>query len=207
MQNTIKSNQINFYYQKLFIVGDQVEVFANTYDVGDMDATTSLTILNFSQHLYMLGIYAVDKSFKFKVKACTDVHVFMSSSQFLEYTYPFHSVVIGGKDGARIFIRHVRDGRYYYYRQNGTAFDDLLSCQYHREFWVTWRNESLKVGRGLIEGQNQLIGLVFQSIFVVDVRGIGIMTSHGSSGQWIVYKDGKYNIIIIICYIINRILY
>jgi hypothetical protein len=62
---------------------------------------------------------------------------------------------------------------------------------------VTWRNATLKVGRGLIEGENQLDALLLQSSHVIDVRGIGIMTSHGSNGQWLVYKDGKYNIIII----------
>ena len=202
--NQIKSN--SFYYQKLCIVGEQVEVFVYTFDAGNRDATNSVAILNYSQHLYKLGIYSVDQPFKFKVKACTDVHVFMSSSQFMAYTYPFHNVVIGGSNGDKIFLRHVRDGKYYSLKE-GTAVDDLLNCLNYREFWVTWRNATLKVGRGLIEGENQLDALLLQSSHVIDVRGIGIMTSHGSNGQWLVYKDGKYNIIIIICYVIKPILY
>lgn len=62
-------------------------------------------------------------------------------------------------------------------------------------------------GRGLIEGENLLDAVLLLHSHVIEVRGIAIMTSHGSNGQWIVYKDGKYNIIIIICYVIKPIFY
>ena len=130
------------------------------------------------------------------MRACHNVNVFLSGSAVLDSNYPFHNVVIGGENGAKIFIRHVSDGIVYQSRTNGLEVSNLSFCLYYQEFWVTWSNGSVKVGKGLIENQNELDSWsLYHPTQHIKIKSLAVMTSYGSSGQWDVYKECKYNII------------
>ena len=152
--------------------------------------------MDYSTPLYQFGIFPHVQPFRFAVQACHNVNVFLSGSAVLDSNYPFHNVVIGGENGAKIFIRHVSDGISYQSRTDGLEVSDLLFCLSYQEFWVTWSNGSVKVGRGLIENQSELDSWsLYHDTQHIKIKSLAVMTSYGSSGQWDVYKECKYNII------------
>lgn len=178
-----------------FILGDQVEYFY-TYSHDIIDAVNTANILAYATPMYQFGIFPHVQPFRFAVRGCHNVNVFLSGSAVLDSNYPFHNVVIGADFGAKIIIRHVSDGIVYQNRPDGLAVSDLLLCLYPKEFWVTWSNGSVRVGRGLIENQNELDSWsLIHPTQHINIKSLAVMTSYGTTGEWMVYRECKYNII------------
>jgi hypothetical protein len=85
------------------------------------------------------------------------------------------------------------DGIVYQSRTNGLEVSNLSFCLYYQEFWVTWSNGSVKVGKGLIENQNELDSW---SLYLNPVRLILIEThSHYDKlapQTWMAERVGIY---------------
>ena len=58
-------------------------------------------------------------------------------------------VVLGGWDDSRSVIRELGSDSFYTWAQTR----DILHCAEYRQFWVSWRGDVLKVGRGPVYGQ------------------------------------------------------
>jgi hypothetical protein len=55
--------------------------------------------------------------------------------------------------------------------------------------WLSWENGRIKAGTGSVVDQNVLLDWTDTRPF--DIKGIGIMSAWGSSGEWIFTVKGK----------------
>ena len=124
-----------------------------------------------------MWLHASHHQFVFKAKACSDVHVALSS---VHGSSDGMEVVIGGWSNSMSAIRPTKGGHL-----TEVTTLDILSCDQFRSFWITWSNTygTYNVGTGEVVDQQ-----IFMSYTEDSPRGnihhIGLSTGYGFSGEW-----------------------
>ena len=65
-----------------------------------------------------------------------------------------------------------------------------LNCSNMEQFWLSWENETVQVGRGHQIGQNEFITL--NESVPTPKNYLAVSTGFGASGYWI-FHSGKYS--------------
>ncbi|VDI78130.1 Hypothetical predicted protein [Mytilus galloprovincialis] len=60
-----------------------------------------------------------------------------------------------------------------------------MDCSKYRQFWISWKNGHLKLGGGIYLDKYILADWIDQRPFTVNA--IGLMTKHGSVGDWKIF--------------------
>ena len=66
---------------------------------------------------------------------------------------------------------------------------NIVSCTEFRDFWVSWTDNHIKSGKGLVVGQDILLAYDDSHSPACEVNFIGIITDFGLSGTWIIYGN------------------
>lgn len=77
-------------------------------------------------------------SLTFEVKACTDVTIVLSEYPGVEYFMYSYVVLLGGNGNT---ITRISEA----YHQHTVATPDILSCDEHRLFWLSWANNEVEI--------------------------------------------------------------
>ncbi|CAC5362543.1 unnamed protein product [Mytilus coruscus] len=123
------------------------------------------------------GILPVGDVFlEFKVKACNDAFVLLSSASDLNSTF-LYEIVIGSRSNTAIFLRRKYGGI--------TALMSgikaiVLFCDEYTELFVNWSNS----GRITI-GNDSHTFIDWTDPYPFMIEGYGIMTGWGADGSWI----------------------
>eukprot|EP00941_MAST-03F_sp_MAST-3F-sp1_P001215 g1215.t1 len=113
---------------------------------------------------------------KFKVTAKNDAHIGLSEGKL--YNSEKYEIVIGGWSNSKSVIRFKNQGRNEVVSTAAPFVDQNLA----KDFWMSWDNGMLKVGRGTTVGTSD-----FMSVPLVDDKAIRYMlvsTGWGSSGSF-----------------------
>ena len=119
-------------------------------------------------------------SITFSVKAENDAHVLLSGevarnvrgNQYIE-------VVLGGWSNGGSIIR-VGNQNW----KERIATPNILDAGSYRDFWVSWDQHVVKVGRGLAVGQQMFLEESYPS--TLNVKHLGIWNGYGSGGAWMI---------------------
>ena len=123
-------------------------------------------------------------SFQFSVKACWDAHIGLARHPLNSDvdTSLMYEVVLGT---GRNTVSGIRD-----LKTNTYLTDDftggLLDCNEYRDFWISWRDELLMVGRGQLIRNGTFLTL---DAFNQTVKAVSMTTGYGDSGDWQVRKS------------------
>ncbi len=95
-------------------------------------------------------------------------------------------VISGGWDNTQSAIRNHPGGAL----DDVEPTQDIVSCDEARQFWASWTDKTVQVGRGGEVGQEEF--LQWPDANFHPVFSVGLATYLGVTGQWIVgNKDGK----------------
>lgn len=159
----------------------------------------------------MLGRYGIvpepNGHLSFKVKACKDAFILLSANFYLR-SQLFYEIGFGCSDNKIIYIHRISStggvDRIYTPLKSGAdgvktastsrlSGDDsiktwstpkILSCKEYRPFTVRWfLNGTIQVEK------SSKIVLKWTDPFPIPVHGLGIMTSYGSRGSWIIERN------------------
>ena len=61
---------------------------------------------------------------------------------------------------------------------------DILNCDEQRQFWVTWMDDTIRVGEGAEIGQLEI--LLWPDPNLHPVFSVGLSTGYTATGQWII---------------------
>lgn len=153
----------------------------HTENKGDMRDEFLLLYKQLSDNV----LNTTNRSFmNFMIKACSNVYVALSETQNFNAPINYYKVVIGLLNGG-VSLRNMRTrGEVFFNRTNS----QLMDCSKYRQFWISWKNGHLKLGGGIYLDKYILADWIDQRPFTVSA--IGLMTKHGSVGDWKIF-DGK----------------
>ncbi|CAH1798336.1 unnamed protein product [Owenia fusiformis] len=114
---------------------------------------------------------------KFNVKACNDAHLLLQKTPGDTNNDLYQIVIHGWAGNPKSAIRDGMDGS-----EVASYAGSVLSCSEMRQFWVSWENGFIKVGKGHIYGQNML--MFWQDPTPHAVNVINFMTGWGATGSW-----------------------
>lgn len=117
---------------------------------------------------------------KFMIKACSNAYVALSESQNFYAPTNYYNVDIG-LDG--VSLRRILSVKVL-----KKTNSQLMNCSKYRQFWISWKNGHLKLGGGIYLDKYIIADQIDQSPF--KINAIGLMTKHGSEGNWNIF-DGK----------------
>lgn len=125
----------------------------------------------------------------FEVKACEHAFIYLSESPVMDSTAALYEIIIGASGGTRVILR-----KHNYVNVGVESLgSETTHCKLFVSFWISWGNNNIKIGKGLIINQDIVIDWTEPDPF--NIAGVGITTGYGSSGQWILYVEGKYSYI------------
>ena len=147
-----------------------------TYLLG---AGNTMTILTPDDSTYNHGWVAVHdiESMVFRVLTCADAHIALATNvgAFDEA----YEVIIGGFNNTMSSIRYNKNGQ----SMVNVTTKGVLSCFMPREFWISWRDGSINVGRG---------GEVFVNTFLSwrdlepdEVNVMQVSSGNGNRAAWV----------------------
>lgn len=134
--------------------------------------------------LSTLGITISENNFiNFKIKACNDVHVALISGN--TENDPLYEIVIGGWKNTKSVLRTGKQA-------NTAATDegDFLICSEYKEFWISWDNITINIGRGDVFDDDTIFLTWSNADGLRTIINIGVYTAFGSTGEWIFYQPG-----------------
>ncbi|CAC5423978.1 unnamed protein product [Mytilus coruscus] len=126
-----------------------------------------------------------NSSIHFDLKVCSDAFVYLSASPIMDKQAALYEICIGGGGGKKVFLR----------RQDPT-FEDVASnvlgdgstqCGSFQPFWISWQNGNIKIGKGLSINNKEVVDWSDPNPFII--RGVGVRTGVGQSGQWTIYTE------------------
>ena len=155
------------------VLGDFLSL---TYLLG---AGNTMTILTPDDSTYNHGWVAVHdiESMVFRVLTCADAHIALATNvgAFDEA----YEVIIGGFNNTMSSIRYNKNGQ----SMVNVTTKGVLSCFMPREFWISWRDGSINVGRG---------GEVFVNTFLSwrdlepdEVNVMQVSSGNGNRAAWV----------------------
>ena len=117
-------------------------------------------------------------SIVFSAKTCSDVHVGLARYAGIS-NVDMNEVVIGGWNNTKSVIRRAPQD------DEGSATletIDILSCTETRYFWIEWGGNRVRVGRGSVVGDDQI--LTWDGPGMVRARALSFTNAAGWSGTW-----------------------
>ncbi|CAG2223114.1 unnamed protein product [Mytilus edulis] len=155
----------------VFALTQSLDIF--TKNSGQVDTRITKDVYKYYTNLASYGITpGLNDQLEFKVRACADTSVLLSDAHDLIST-DHYDVVLDGFNNGWSEIRKRGVG------QITVETPQILSCKEFRKFTIRWSDD------GVIEVQNS--STVFMRLVEdskISVLGLGIMTSHGSIGNW-----------------------
>lgn len=118
----------------------------------------------------------------FQVEACNDAHILLMQSN--STTDDIYEIVIGGWNNTRSLIREERLGP-----NLATTFHENgpVHCELMRQFWVSWDQGVIRVGRGLKVDVNEFISLANATL--TQVQHVALATGWRATGLWMIYDN------------------
>ena len=113
---------------------------------------------------------------QFRVKACSSAFIILDDLLSGESVY---EIEIGGSNNQMTSIRNKRN-------VNPVAeieTPDILSCDEHRPFWISWLNFRVSVGHGYYPGVRSIIS--WQDGSPTGVSDLKIATGNDVTGDWV----------------------
>ena len=140
-------------------------------------------------------------SFEFQIQACSDVHLALARIPG-EAAVQSYEVVIGGWQNSKSAIRK-------FPLESPPSFQmdtpDILDCGEFRQFWVSWLDGDVRVGRGAVVGEDELMAWKDTSQ-PHSVNSVGLSTATGSAGTYkIQYFEGVYRNLVLHTYLIVKV--
>lgn len=91
------------------------------------------------------------ESFQFQVKACMDLHIFLTQNPGSVEAYAYQ-IVLGSDDNQKSSIRKKEP------YQHTETFDtpNVLNCESYLDFWLSWTSNIIEMGTGVTTGNNML---------------------------------------------------
>lgn len=117
----------------------------------------------------------------FKVKSCR--HASLALSAFLGLSRPLTYVVsIGTKANKETEIDwRIGDST----SRVSIASENILNCDEYRDFWVSWRDDMVRVGKGRVVGEDEVLKHEGSSdLKSHSVHAVSLGTSEGADGHW-----------------------
>lgn len=109
----------------------------------------------------------------FQVKTCGDVNIFFRGKNSSVYDVRF-----GENKGlmSRIWFDSLGGS------QSSTHYTSIIDCDSYQDFWITWNDDTIKVGKGGLKGTHMFLmyipGFVIPTIDTVEIQ------SHISLANW-----------------------
>ncbi|CAG2205170.1 unnamed protein product [Mytilus edulis] len=129
-------------------------------------------------------------SLVFELKRCGRAHVLLSSSDVRNSAKPLYEFDIGNKDYST-YIIYRSDDSLDPESRNYVNFltPNIYDCTVYLPFWISWAEGEIKLGTGIVVGENVLGYLTNSPHF--EVKAIGVLTDYGRLGNWRIYFDDK----------------
>ena len=124
--------------------------------------------------------------FTFSLEACRSAHIALAEVPG-NASSKSYEVVLGALDNVRTIIIGERSTPW----DNVTVSKEtpfVLDCFYPRDFWITWDNQTIKVGRGLTFN-DKIIEWKVPTSMLHPVNAVGISTDTRSVGLWEIQHD------------------
>jgi hypothetical protein len=181
----------------LYSVGADIVLSIQTPDSGGYGPFNCPFLLDLSAHMGVFGLPVVGiKEFIFQTKTCNDAGIYLSNSIGMDSSKPFYELVLGGFAGAKSCIGRRNDDLLLptsWFAAFPTCLQwvnlmDVPVCYEYRPYWISWADGYIQLGRGSVINVNRIAGWTDPNHF--EVKSIGIITTWGSSGDWIVRIDG-----------------
>jgi len=133
---------------------------------------------------YKYGAFSLGLSrqfFKFKVRACNDAHITLSSDGSFDADYSYE-IVLSGWLNQRSVIRRCHQC------DESVSVDtqQLLSCNDYRQFWISWDNGMVSVGIGWNIGVQIFMEWLIEDQFIIPINFVSLSTGWDSDGDWMV---------------------
>ena len=122
-------------------------------------------------------------SITFSVKAANDAHVLLSeevATSFQQNRYV--EVVLGGWSNEESIIRVLHQDSKIQYPEDKVPTPNILDARSYRDFWISWDQNMVKVGKGLAVGQRMIMKK--SNLSNLNIRHIRIWNGYGSGGVW-----------------------
>uniref|UniRef100_X2B7D1 Farnesoic acid O-methyl transferase domain-containing protein n=1 Tax=Capitella teleta TaxID=283909 RepID=X2B7D1_CAPTE len=122
----------------------------------------------------------------FRVKACSDAHIAVAPTSGVDLTEAFYDIVLSGWENTRTQIRRVQNGL----REDVSEPIDttgLLDCDHFKDFWVSWANNVVQVGKGIIPRHHVLLSHSLNDIY--PIKAVAISTGFDHEGEWKIDND------------------
>ena len=168
----------------MFAVYSSNSVRISTPNRGSVDADTVDNVYRYYTKLSTYGLSRMSgTSITFQLKSCREAAVLLSTAEDL-VSPNFYEFFLGGANNSVIFLtkNHGSDDA-------NARSPNLLDCKQMTSLWLSWENGRIKAGTGSVVDQNVLLDWTDARPF--DIKGIGIMSAYGSSGEWIFTVEGK----------------
>ena len=126
---------------------------------------------------------------KFTVAASNDVHVGLSGVSASHHGEKYE-LVLGGWGNAQSVIRGANQGPHLV----RVDTPNLLSRSEARPFWISWSDDHLRVGKGTVVGQDEIMRVPLEHGHTTAFKYMLASTGFGSTGDWVVtarLKDGE----------------
>ena len=123
-------------------------------------------------------------SITFQLKSCKDAAVLLSTAEDL-VSPNFYEYFLGGSGNSKIFLSRKSGAN-----DASANSPNLLNCEQMTSLWLSWENGRIKAGTGSVVDQNVLFDWT-DTTGPFDIKGIGIMSAWGNSGEWIFTVEGK----------------
>ena len=113
----------------------------------------------------------------FKVKACNDAHIALSSQLGITYIHTYE-IVLGAYRNMESLIRNATQGNPWVIHST----PGIVNCTELRTFWVGWDSGLIRVGRGGEIGMDQFMH--WQDPNPYTVHGLGICSGFEAVATW-----------------------
>ncbi|CAC5365811.1 unnamed protein product [Mytilus coruscus] len=149
---------------------------------GYRDAQKDSDIMNYTFDInkYNLDLSGIT-SLLFVLKTCDNAHVLLSNSDVRNSSKPLYDIIIG--DTISVIVYRVNDSGYHesmHYKIFPTP--NILNCTVYLPFWISWEVGDVKLGKGLVVGENVFGNWTNSHHF--NVRSIGVLTDVSTLGKW-----------------------
>ena len=142
-------------------------------------------ILNFI-NLDTYGISGkTHKNIAFSVLTCQDARIALAPTT--DFTSLMYDVGLAVWRNTRSVIRTVFGDDNKNAALNNES--NIVNCTEFRDFWVSWTDNHIKSGKGLVVGQDILVSYDDSHSPKYEVNFIGISTGWGAPGTWVIYGN------------------
>ena len=116
--------------------------------------------------------------FLFKVRACTNAHIDLSSNPQLVDGFEY-DIGFGTTDSNDISVTNVRTNNIV-----SSQKSNIVSCDAFRYFWIAWTSQMLHIGEGQIIREKQILLYAEVNNTLTPFQYVGLRGGQGSDVEW-----------------------